>query len=204
MRKIGQVIEEINSLVKTSFIPAPQPQGQQGRQPQQGGQNNGNIQQLLQQLPPEMASQLQNLPPDQQAAALQQLMQGQGGQEGQPQDAAQGQQPEAQSQGQGAQGQQNQGSGSLDQPVTLTVRELLDLTSGGSASKASLAVKALQDQHGFKTQQMQQQNIQKQKETEQKIKQREAQMAAQQQQQTMAQGGGMMGGGIYGGQPGQQ
>lgn len=66
--------------------------------------------------------------------------------------------------------------------VTLTIRELMDLTSGGSATKSLLAVKQLADQHNQKMQQ----NQQKQQMDAQK-QQLEQQAAAQ----------GMQSGGLY-------
>ena len=103
MKKIGQALKDIDDAVmaKTAFIPAPG--DQQGGQPggqDQGGQGGGGMEQLLSQLPPEIADQLKQLPPDQQMQALQQMMQQAGPQGGQTppgggQDPSAGQDPAA-------------------------------------------------------------------------------------------------------------
>lgn len=199
-------------LGKVAFVPAPQqgggqspvsggsPQGgdpsQQGGAPQSGG---GGMEQLLQQLPPEVAQQIQQMPPDQQQAALQQVMQQMqgGGQGGDP--AAQGAQQQPGMPQDPSGGDPNTGLTAQDgsanaaghvkaenqldnTQVTLSVRELMDITSGGKATQALLAVKQMASKHNSKMQQDQQ----------------KMQMdAAQAQMQQQAQSQGMMGGGIY-------
>lgn len=176
----------------------PQGQGSQG-----GGDSSGMLQQLMQmvqQLPPEAQQQaqqaiqqIQQMPPDQQGQAAQQLAQGiqQMMQSGGGQQSTIGGDPNA---GQAQQGAQQQpgaantaghvrAENELDnKTVTLTIRELMDLTSGGSATKSLLAVKQLADQHNQKMQQ----NQQKQQMDAQK-QQLEQQAAAQ----------GMQSGGLY-------
>ena len=232
MRKIGEFIYEMDTLlgVKTAFVPAPQQggdpsQGGGGQDPSQGqGGQDPNAQlmqqvmQMVQSLPPEVQQQVapqlqqvQQMPPDQQGQALQQLAQGlqqmQGGQGGDPSqqggdptqggggappgDPSQaGQMPGDPSQGQTSNpdGSANtaghaQAENQLDNTkVTLSVRELMDITSGGKASDALFKVKHLAHQHNAKMQGLQQ-------------KQQQDAAQAQMQQQQAAQG--MGGGGIY-------
>lgn len=201
MKKIGEYIAEMDELlgVKVAFIPAPQGQSQPG-QNAQAGQAAGQSQQLMQQIsqmaqqmPPEVQQQvqqamqqIQQLPPDQQAQALQQVAQGM------QQMTQQGGQP----QGGGASQQQQGGTNQEQLPpghmqaendldntrVTLTVRELMDLTSGGKATQSHLKVKQLVDSHNQKMQQSAQQ-------AEQQAQQ------AQIDQQAAAQG--LQSGGLY-------
>lgn len=176
-----------------------------------GDPNAQLMQQVMQQvqaLPPDVQQQIapqlqqvQQLPPDQQGQALQQLAQGlqqmggQGG--GQPQGgdpSQQGGQPQDPSQQGGDPGSMSQQDGSanpnghvkaenqLDNTqVTLTVRELMDITSGGKATQSLLKVKQMASQHNSKMQGEQQKQ----------------QMQAQQGQMDQQQQGGMGGGGIY-------
>jgi hypothetical protein len=69
--------------------------------------------------------------------------------------------------------------------VTLSVRELLDLSSGGKATQSLLKVKQMAEAHNKKMELSQQQAEQDQQ-------------VAQSEQQAAAQGGGMAQGGIYG------
>ena len=210
MKKIATFISEVDQITKRAFIPAPQQGGGQdptsGGQPQQGqspqgGQGQGGgvdpqVQQMLQQLPPEVqqqvAQQLQQLPPEQQAQAMQQVMQQlQGGQQQQqqPQQPAGPGQPQAQGGQVTPAGQEPlppghlQAENDLDNTkVQLSVRELMDLTSGGKATQSHLKVKQLVDGHNQKMQQAKQQ-------AEQQAVQRQAE------QQVAAQG--MQSGGLY-------
>ncbi len=177
-------------------------QGQGGQpQPQGGGQSDQMMQQvmqMIQQLPPEVQGeaqqalqQVQQLPPEQQGQALQQIAQGiqemtqQGGQQpgqaGQPQGAGQPGQTAGDQVGSANPEGHVQAENQLDNTkVTLTVRELMDLTSGGSATKSLLAVKQLADTHNQKMQANQQ-------------KAQQTQQQAQAEQAAAAQG--MQGGG---------
>jgi len=198
MKKIAEVLSEIDSVVKSAFIPNPnvvekqqQSQQQQGPPPApepgtQGGplghagtQGAGDPSAILAQLPPEVQQQIAQLPPDQQQMALQQLM-GAG--------AAPG---EGESGGQGSQIQSSGPPTDLEKStVTLRLRDLLDLVSGGNATKSTLKV-----QEHYSKQQMKQQQIQMKQQQEQQKQEMEAQM---QQQQQAAQGPNIMGGGgIY-------
>ena len=213
MQKIGTFIQEMDALLmrKTAFVPAQAA----GGGPQMQGQTQGlmqQVQQQLQQLPPEaqqqatqQLQQVQSLPPEQQQQALQQISQGlqqmtqqgaQGGQ-GQPQ---QGQPGQPQQQGQpgnpGAVSNQDgtantnghmEAENQLDNTkVTLSVRELMDITSKGGASEALFKVKQLAGQHNQKMQ-AQDQKMQQD--------QQQAQMDQQMQQQGMQ--AGAAGGGLY-------
>ena len=191
---------------------APQQQGQPQQGGGQGGDPNAQmmqaVMQMVQGLPPEVQQQaqqaiqqVQSLPPDQQGQALQQIaqglqqMSGQGGQGGEMQSTIGGDPAAAAAGGDPSQGQASQQPGAANtaghvraeneldsKTVTLSVRELMDITSGGSATKALLAVKQLADTHNTKMQQ----NQQKLQMDQQKA-QVEQQMAAQ----------GMGGGGLY-------
>lgn len=189
-----------------------QPQGGQpaGGQPQGGGGGQSDqmmqqVMQMVQQLPPEIQGeaqqaiqQVQQLPPDQQPQALQQIQQGiqqmmqqgggqpQGGQPGQPGQEAGGQVGQTGGDAPGSANPQGhvQAENQLDNTkVTLTVRELMDLTSGGSATKSLLAVKQLADSHNQKMQA----NQQKAQQTQQQA----------QAEQAMAAQGAQGGGGLY-------
>jgi len=208
MKKIGEFIQEMDSLlgVKTAFVPAPPQGGQdptqgqppQGQDPSQGG--GDPMQQLMQQLPPEIAQQIQQMPPEQQQQALQQVMQQmQGGGQGGGDPAAQGQPQQGMPQDPSG-GDPNTGLTAQDgsanaaghvkaenqldnTQVTLTVRELMDITSGGKATQSLLKVKQMASQHNNKM-----------NADQQKMQQQSAQ--AQMDQQAAAQGMGG-GGGIY-------
>lgn len=205
MTKIGQFIADMDALLmrKCAFVPA-QAAGGGPQMQQQTDQQMQQVQQLLGQLPPEVQQQasqqlqqVQQLPPEQQQQALQQISQGlqqmvqqhaQGGQGGKP--------PHGQSQGQpgnpGAATNQDgsantnghmQAENQLDNTkVTLSVRELMDITSKGGASEALFKVKQLAGQHNQKMQAQ-----------EQKM-QMEQQQAAMDQQAAQQ---GMQGGGLY-------
>jgi len=193
MLKVGQFIAELDALLlKQGFVPAPQ----------QGNPMFDQVMQMVQQLPPEIQQQVmpqlqqvQQMPPDQQqpilqqiAQGLQQMMQQGGGQQGQPQPAQQ-QDPATQPQDPNAQTPQQDpnvaaAENNLDNTkVTLTVRELMDLTSGGKATSASLAVKQMMARHEQKMQAEQQ-------------KQQQA-VAQSQQSSGQAAGPDLQGGGIY-------
>lgn len=178
MIKIGQFIESIDSLYKEAFIPAPT-QAEQQLEPlyQQ-------LDQLMQSSPPEVQQQLQQqmqeieqLPPDQQVQAIEQLLQ-----------QAQ-QQPPPPQQPQEEPAQQDPNEAQLDKTlddtkVTVSVRQLLDLTSGGKATQSQLKTKQMVDAHNQKLK---------------SIAAKEEQQAIQQQEQeaAQAQDQGMMSGGIY-------
>lgn len=192
MNKIGSILENIDQLIKQAFIPAPTG-GQGGGQPGQS-QADPQLQQLLQQLPPEIAQQVQQLPPDQQMQALQQMMQS-----GSQQDPSQGQQGTPNDPTQPGKGPL-EGKGEViggpptdlnESTISIRIRDLLDLVSGGSATKSTLKVQEHMDKNQMRQQQMQAKM--KQDEEKQKAKQ-EAERA----QATMANSGGMMEGGIYG------
>ncbi len=214
MKKISEVLNEIdNVLTKTAFIPNPEvmqkQQGQGGGQPHGGGQpqgggqphggqqhggggqpspgqGGGGMEELLQQLPPEVQQQLQQLPPEQQQQVMQEFMasQGGGGAPGGAPGQAPGGDPAAQGQPEKVQGDSSP-TDLEKSTVTLRLRDLLDLVSGGKATQSTLKV---QD-HISKQQQRQQQ-------MEQKAQQQQVQQA--QQQQAPQQGQGMEGpGGIY-------
>ncbi len=202
---IGDFISNTDRLLnKEAFVPAQVAGG--GPQMQQETQMlSQQTQQLLQSLPPEaqqtamqQLQQIESLPPQQQQQALQQINQGlqqmvQQGQQQQQQPG--GQQPPAgpatqQGAEQQAPGQEAlppghlQAENDLDNTkVTLSVRELMDLTSGGKATQSHLKVKQLVDSHNQKMQQ-----------TSQQMQQDEAQ--AQAEQQAMA-AQGQQGGGLY-------
>lgn len=205
MKNIGDFILEMDQLlgVKTAFVPAPQQQGggdpTQGgaapQQPQQGGDpsQGGGLDQLLAQLPPEVGQQIKQLPPEQQQQALQQVMQQMQGGGGGEQTGGQGQDPNAQQGGDPGATTAQDGSANVNghvkaenqldnTQVTLTVRELMDITSGGKATQSLLKVKQMASQHNNKMQ------------ADQQKMQQDQQAAAMQQQQASA---GMQGGGIY-------
>lgn len=205
---IKQALNDIdNAIHKIAFIPAPNPQ--QGGQPQGGQQQGGGgMEQLLSQLPPEIADQLKQLPKEQQIAALQQMMQG-GGQGGGQEQGGQGSDPAAQqgdpsqqaAQQGGQQAEKLQSSGPPtdleNSTITLRVRDLLDLVSGGNATKATLKVQEHIQKGQIRQQDLQNKVVEDKHKKELKAKQ--DQMAQQQQGQAMAGGGPNMmgGGGVY-------
>lgn len=186
MLKVGQFIEELDALLqKQAFVPAPQ----------QSNPMLDQVMQMVQQLPPEVQQQVmpqlqqvQQLPPEQQQPVLEQLAQGlqqmmqQGGAQQQDPNA---QQPPAQPAPEQAPAQQDpnaSGENNLDNTkVTLTVRELMDLTSGGKATSASLAVKQMMARHEQKMQ----------------AEQQKQQQVSQQQASAAQAGPDLQGGGIY-------
>ena len=177
--KTQELINWYASLTKEAFIPNPQPEQDQAQLQQAYAQ----LEQVLASAPPEaqqqiapMLQQLQQLPAQQQlqqiSALTQQLGQMQPQQQEQP--AQQEEQPAAQEQG------NLNAENSLDNTkVTLSVRELLDLSSGGKATQSLLKVKQMADAHNKKMEATQQQM-----EQEQATQQQE-----QQQQASMPQGG---------------
>ncbi len=206
MTKIGQFIAEMDGLLmrKCAFVPAQAAGGGPQMQQQTQGMMQ-QIQQKVQQLPPEQQQQVmqqlqqvQQLPPEQQQQVLQQVSQGLDRQA--QQGAAQGGQGAQQAQGQpgnpGAASNQDgsantnghmQAENQLDNTkVTLSVRELMDITSKGGASEALFKVKQLAGQHNQKMQAQ-----------DQKM-QMEQQQAAMDQQAAQQ---GMQSGGLYGAAP---
>lgn len=210
MVKVADILNEFNAILnKTAFIPNPQVQQQQqqaqgqdpqqgqsgdpqqqgqGQDPQQGqGQEQGGD--PMANLPPGAREQLAQLPPDQQQAVLKQLAQ----------QSPEGQQKEKTEEVQTGEAAPTDLDNST---ITLRVRDLLDLVSGGSATKNKLKIQEHMQKADFKQQQMQQKqqvDVQKQ---EQKQKQDEAK--AQQDASMGNAGPNMMGGGIYPSQqPGQ-
>lgn len=167
------------------------------------------VAQMVQQLSPDIQQQvapqlqqIQQLPPEQQGQALQQIAQGlqqsmssgqgdpsmQGGQQGGGQ-SPQGENPNDPSAQVGLPSGHMQAENDLDNTqVTLTVRELMDITSGGKATASHLKVKQLVDQHN-------------QKMTASKQKQ---QMDMQNNAMAQQQGGMGQSGGIYPTAPGTQ
>lgn len=210
MKKIAEVLAEINQIIeKKAFIPNPgmvppdpsrgQPQDpSQGQGQPQGGQG-GDISQIIAQLPPDMQQQIAQLPPEQQQKVLEQVL-GAGGSGG----GATPPGTDAGAEGEGAPGQGEQVQGNAaptdleNSTVTLRLRDLLDLVSGGKATQSQLKVQDhIHKQHQRK-QQMEQQNQQNQ----QKQQAKQQQDAMKQQQDAMANanggtGGGGTSGGIY-------
>jgi hypothetical protein len=183
---IQSLIESYDSLVKEAFIPNPQAQQDQGQLQQAQQQLMGMISQLPPQLQQQIApslQQLQQLPPDQQMQAMQQLaqqIQQVGQQQAQPQQPQEGQPAEqAEQEPQQAAGNVNAENSLDNTKVTLSVRELLDLSSGGKATHSLLKVKQLADTHNKKMEAMQKQ----QQQAEDQAQQEQAQQSA------MGQGG---------------
>ena len=186
--KIQDLLNSYDGLVKSAFIPNPQVQESQGQLEQAYGQ----LSQLLSSAPPEMQeqlapmlAQLQQLPPEQQLQQISNILpalqqQSQGGEQPEQQAPQQSEQPEGAVSEQGHLNAEN----SLDNTkVTLSVRELLDLSSGGKATQSLLKVKQMAEAHNKKMELSEQQAAQQQQST-----QAEQQAAAQ---------GGMAQGGIY-------
>ncbi len=205
MIKIGEMLSSTRAVInKRAFVPNPDAISQQ-QQPMLE-----QISQLAQSSPPEVqqqvqqaVQQIQQMPPEHQTQALQelgqQLSQQGGGAQGQA-----GAQPQADSQDGGQQpgapgGQPGQEGGPAvtdleNTTVTLKLRELLDLTSGGKATGS--AMKAQEHVHKFnaKKQQMEQDAQMNQ----QKAEQQAQQVATQQDAAMAANGPNMMGqGGVY-------
>lgn len=186
--KIQELINSYNSLVKEAFIPNPDAQNQD----MQLEQAYQQLSQTLSSVPPEVQSQiepmlqqLQQMPPQDQLAQIngliQQLGQGapQAGAEA-PADPSQPTQPEAGQEGMVPTEGHVNAENSLDNTkVTLSVRELLDLSSGGKATQSLLKVKQMAETHNKKMEAVQQQAEQEQV----------TQQQQQQQQEAMTQGG---------------
>jgi hypothetical protein len=184
--KIGELIEKYDGLVKSAFIPNPQPMQQESQMQQLGAQ----LEQAMASQPPEVQQQVQaflsqitTLPPAQQMEQMTNLI-GQL-QQSQAQPAAQPQEGEQQAD-QSAAGAESaeqaafSAENTLDNTkVTLSVRELLDLSSGGKATQSLLKIKQMADAHNKKMEAVQQQQ--------------EQDAASQAQQQSMA----SQPGGIY-------
>jgi hypothetical protein len=192
--KIQDLLNSYDNLVKAAFIPNPQVQDSENQLEQAYGQ----LSQLLSSAPPEMQQQLgpmlqqmQQLPPDQQLQQITSIVQELSQQGGMPpQDAQSGAPAEAPATPQDATQAEPEGhlnaENNLDNTkVTLSVRELLDLSSGGKATQSLLKVKQMAEAHNKKMELSQQQAEQDQQ-------------AAQSEQQAAAQGNGMAQGGIYG------
>ena len=188
--KIQDLLNSYDNLVKAAFIPNPQVQESENQLEQAYGQ----LSQLLSSAPPEMQQQLgpmlqqmQQLPPDQQLQQINSIVQALSQQGGaQPQEAQGGAPAEAQAAPQEeAEGHLNAENNLDNTKVTLSVRELLDLSSGGKATQSLLKVKQMAEAHNKKMELSQQQAEQEQQ-------------VAQSEQQAAAQGGGMAQGGIYG------
>jgi LPS O-antigen subunit length determinant protein (WzzB/FepE family) len=204
MNKIGSILEDIDQLVKQAFIPASsgsQGGGQLGQAPQGG--SDPQLQQLLQQLPPEIAQQISSLPANQQMQALQLMMAGAAPAQAQ-QDPSQGgtQAPQDPNKQQGPLESKGEVIGNPptdlnESTISIRIRDLLDLVSGGSATKSTLKVQEHVDKNNIRQQQLQA----KLKQDQEKMK---AKQEAEKAQATMASQGGMMGpGGIYGQDPSQ-
>jgi len=208
MTKVADILNEFNAILnKTAFIPNPQVQQQQqqgqGQDPQQGqggdpqqGTGQTSQQQGQEQggdpmanLPPGAREQLAQLPPDQQQAVLKQLAE---------------QSPEGQQKAKTEEVQTGEAPPTdLDNStITLRVRDLLDLVSGGSATKNKLKIQEHMQKADFKQQQMQQKQQVDAKKQDQKQQQDE--MKAQQDASMGSAGPNMMGGGIYPAQQPQQ
>ncbi len=198
MKKIGQVLSEIDAAInKVAFVPAPTQQGGQSAtgdpQAGQAAEGGGEMEALLSQLPPEVAQQIQQLPPEQQEQALMQMMQqmGEGDAQGGGAEGAteqQGQQERIQSSG--------PPTDLANSTLTLRVRDLLDLVSGGKATQSTLKVQEHIQKGQMRQQQMQQKAVQDQ----QKRQQQDALKQQQQQQEAAMAGSGpnmMGGGGVY-------
>jgi len=184
--KIQELINSYNSLVKEAFIPNPDSQNQD----MQLEQAYQQLSQTLSSVPPEVQSQiepmlqqLQQMPPQDQLAQINGLIQ-QLGQQGAPQ--ATPEQQAAPAQGEAAQegmvpteGHVNAENSLDNTKVTLSVRELLDLSSGGKATQSLLKVKQMAETHNKKMEAVQQQAEQEQA----------TQQQQQQQQEAMGQGG---------------
>lgn len=199
MIKVAQVLADIEGILsKQAFIPNPQkdPRQQQGQ--------GGGMEQLLSQLPPEIAQQIQQLPPEQQQQALQQIMQqAQGGPSEGPGQAGGGEQgPDINPATLAGGGNDPQAVTTGNAPptdlqnstITLRVQDLLDLVSGGKATQSTLKVKEFQNKQDIRNQQLQQKaeaDAQKQQQKQEQEAQQQAQMGM------LGQPGGMTGGGVY-------
>lgn len=166
--KIGELIEKYNGLVKSAFIPNPQPMEQESQLQQLGMQ----LQQAMTSQPPEAQQQIQaflaqitTLPPAQQIEQVTNLL-GQLQQSSQPAQAQGDQaqaspQPQADQSGASAEQAAFSAENTLDNTkITLSVRELLDLSNGGKATQSLLKIKQMADAHNKKMEAAQQQQEQ--------------------------------------------
>jgi len=189
--KIGELVEKYDSLVKSAFIPNPEAMQQE----QQLQQLVGQVQQALASQPPQVQQQIQgflsqlaSFPPEEQIAQLsnvasQLTTQTQPPMQEQAQPSADNMQAPADASG-GTEAEQPgfAAENSLDNTkVTLSVRELLDLSSGGKATQSFLKVKQMAEAHNKKMEAVQQQQDMQAAE--------QAQQA--QQDSAMSQGGGI-------------
>ena len=183
--KIQDFLNSYDKLVKSAFVPNPQVQESQGQLEQAYAQ----LSQLMGSLPPEtqqqvepMVQQLQQLPPEEQLAQLNGIIQelSQSGQSGGEEQAPP---QEGEAPPENEQGHLNAENSLDNTKVTLSVRELLDLSSGGKATQSLLKVKQMAEAHNKKMEATQQQAQQDQ--------------ATAQQEQAAAQQGGMAQGGVY-------
>lgn len=193
MKKISEILAEIDQkLEKEAFIPNPQVQ-QQSQANQQSQQMMQQVAQMVQQLPPEMQQQvapqleqISQLPPDQQAQALQQIMQGlaQAQQEGGGEGADKKNSPI------GPDSDKSDGAQDIyTTKVTMTVKDLLDLVSGGKASMTHAKIQSIAQKHKMDQDKMTQ--------DAENQKQQMAMEAQQQQQAAAASGPNLQQGGIY-------
>jgi recombination DNA repair RAD52 pathway protein len=180
-------------VTKTAFIASPVA-GQNDQAKQQ-------ISQMLQGLPPQVAQQAQQqmqqidqMPPVDQSAAYQQLAQQL------QQQAQQAQQQQAPDTSQAKQQDPNAAEnsdtiGGLDDTkVTLTMRELLDISSGGKVSMMKAKVKDVLHKSKLNQHKLERQMQQDEQKAQQEAQQQQAEQEAQQQAQ---QGVNFQGGGVY-------
>lgn len=170
--KIGELVEKYDSLVKSAFIPNPEAMQQEQQLQQQLQQLVGQVQQALASQPPQVQQQIQgflsqlaSFPPEEQIAQLSNVA---------SQLTAQTQQPTQEQAAQPGAGNMQapadtSGAAEAEQPgvaaensldntkVTLSVRELLDLSSGGKATQSFLKVKQMAEAHNKKMEAVQQQ-----------------------------------------------
>lgn len=231
MKKIAQILDDIDSFKKEAFIPNPAINSPDTNP--QLGQAMQQLQQVAQGLPPEaqqqlqqQMQQLQQLPADQQLQAIGQLTQqvqqmaqqsggGQGGQPGQDPNQPQGGQPQPgqdpnqpqQPQGGQPQDPNAQSANSIsqlsNQKITLSIADLLNIATKGSHAQTQAKI-----QGSTRDAQLESQILEmKHQEKIQQFKQKQQQAAAEKQQQealAQQQQQALGGGGIYGtpmGQP---
>lgn len=180
----AQFLNEYHKVTKYAFVGNPMETQSDGMLQQ--------IQQMVQTLPPEQQQQvsqqleqIQQLPGDKKTEALQQI----GQQLSQSQQEAQqvNEQAETQAQGSDPKGVPGSDPNGLDQKVQLTVRELLDLQSGGKASQNMLKLELIKDKHNMQKAQQQQ----KMEEAEAQRQAEQAQQEAMAQDPMAAQAGGL-------------
>lgn len=191
MIKISEIIEQIDSqLKKEAFVPNPTVVAKQ-----QADQMMQQIMQMVQGAPPEIQQQIapqlqqiQQTPPEQQVQALQQLGDGLSQAQQQAQAPAQAAPGTPQDPSQSPQGGAAPANDIYNTTVSLTVKELLDLVSGGKASATHAKVQQL----------AQKSQIAQQKAEADAAQQQQDAQAAQAQQQAQSIGGvDMAGGGVY-------